>query len=60
MFRLTHNLFKFSNTYYTPCNFDIKHIPYEQVACVLSNFISYYRKYGHYYAKLDPLSIYNK
>jgi len=60
MFRLTQKLFKFSNNYYTPCSFDVKHVPYEQATCALSNYISYYRRYGHHYAKLDPLGIYNK
>lgn len=46
--------------FYPPCHFKIDPETLQTAACPLSFYVGVYRKYGHYYAKLDPLGLYNK
>lgn len=58
MLRLT-NFYNFSK-FYHPCNMKITPEHAEKAICFLGNYVKIFRAYGHYYAKLDPLGLYNK
>jgi 2-oxoglutarate dehydrogenase complex dehydrogenase (E1) component-like enzyme len=58
MFRYVRN-FAFSK-FYHPCEFKLTPEHAEATICSLGNYVKLYRKYGHHYAKLDPLGLYNK
>lgn len=50
--------FPFSH-FYHPCRFALPaHLA--PLACKLTAYVALYRAYGHYYATLDPLGLYNK
>lgn len=60
MLRLTSKIFRFSTEFYHPCSFKLDPEAQLSTACMLALYFSYFRRYGHHYAKLDPLGIYNK
>jgi 2-oxoglutarate dehydrogenase complex dehydrogenase (E1) component-like enzyme len=51
--------FKFSSFYHSH-NFTVSPEHLQLQTCKLAAYVGAYRKYGHYYASLDPLSLYNK
>ncbi len=51
--------FPFSK-FYHPCNFTLTSEAIELANCSLANYVRLFRAHGHYYAKLDPLGLYNK
>lgn len=60
MLRLCAKVCRFSTEFYHPDKFCINLETLENESCLLAHYISFYRKHGHIYAKLDPLGIYNK
>jgi|JI6StandDraft_1071083.scaffolds.fasta_scaffold358525_1 2-oxoglutarate dehydrogenase complex dehydrogenase (E1) component-like enzyme len=52
------NPFRFGTFYH---EFDIGISPehFKRQTCKLATYVGAYRKYGHYYSNLDPLSLYN-
>lgn len=46
--------------FYHPHKFSIDTTVLESQVCKLRNYVTTYREYGHHYAKLDPLELYNK
>lgn len=46
--------------FYQPCNFTMDPEHHADQSCQLAQYVGVYRKYGHLFAKLDPLGIYNK
>ena len=46
--------------FYRRCEFKLIKEEHEDHSCELANLIHTYRRYGHLYAKLDPLGIYDK
>ena len=46
--------------FYRRCEFKLIAEEHEDQACSMANYIQMYRRYGHLYAKLDPLGIYDK
>lgn len=60
MLRLATKIHRFSTEFYHPCTFKINPDNELNSACMLALYFSYFRRYGHHYAKLDPLGIYNK
>jgi 2-oxoglutarate dehydrogenase complex dehydrogenase (E1) component-like enzyme len=58
MLRLFRN-YQFSQ-FYHPCSFQLDPNTLKTAACPLKSYVSLFRTYGHYYAKLDPLGLYNK
>jgi 2-oxoglutarate dehydrogenase complex dehydrogenase (E1) component-like enzyme len=60
MIRLHSRLFKFSNDFYHPCHFKLNIDAVDKQTCSLAVYVNYFRRYGHHFAKLDPLDVYNK
>lgn len=52
------SLFRFSQ-FYHPCRqlIDVDYV--RKQSCRLATYVGCYRQYGHYFANLDPLAIYN-
>ena len=46
--------------FYRSCEFKLLKEEHEDHACAMANYIHTFRRYGHLYAKLDPLGIYDK
>lgn len=46
--------------FYHPCSFKLTPDQAQMSACQLGHYVHQYRAYGHHYAKLDPLGLYNK
>lgn len=46
--------------FYHPQKFTLDPSVLESQVCKLNSYVSTYREYGHHYAKLDPLELYNK
>ena len=53
------NLFR-SSKFYHPCKYELNHDYVSKQACKLAAFVNCYRHYGHFFAKLDPLNLYNR
>lgn len=46
--------------FYRHCEFQILKDQHQDHACEMANYIHIYRRYGHLYARLDPLGLYDK
>lgn len=57
--KIAKNIFTFSS-FYHPCKFNLTPEHALLSTCNLGNYVRQYRAYGHYYAKIDPLNLYNK
>ena len=57
--KIVKNIYRFSS-FYHPSKFNLKPQDVTLSSCLLANYIKQYRTYGHHYAKLDPLNLYNK
>ena len=51
---------KLFSQFYHPHKFSIDPTVLEPQVSKLHSYISTYREYGHHYARLDPLELYNK
>ena len=51
---------RFSTKFYHDCAFRVLKDEHEDHSCQMANYLHVYRRYGHLYAKLDPLGIYDK
>ena len=51
--------FAFSN-FYHPCKFVLQPELIRKHHCKLGIYVDSYRQYGHLFAKLDPLELYNQ
>jgi 2-oxoglutarate dehydrogenase complex dehydrogenase (E1) component-like enzyme len=58
MLKLIPKIWEFSKrAFYRPCEFKVEVEELRELMCPLGMYIDCYRKYGHHYAKLDPLSL---
>lgn len=46
--------------FYRRCEFALLKDEHADHSCSMANYVHTYRRYGHLYAKLDPLGIYDK
>lgn len=53
MIGLTKKIIKYSSDFYRPCIFNINPETESSSACSLAALVSYFRRYGNYYAKLQ-------
>jgi hypothetical protein len=51
--------FPFSR-FYHPCRFTLTPEAVELANCSLGTYVGLFRAHGHYFARLDPLGLYNK